>query len=355
MSIKIKKLKIENLFEIKDVEWDLNDVTVLVGKNGSGKSTILNIMKSLMMQEADKALYKCSDSEISFDDGSMIKHHDLPLDTNQLKSFMELMQSIVSKNNKKLKSKNSDITKIGSEIKKLNEVMSGIEVGDKKRLIKTGVFQIKRSSDANLRKIEASDLDKIEINEDEYGEGEGRKFDIPFEYISTINMSANSLNEVKSSDGNRTTVLDMEINKEILRLREMSKENRNLFVQTKERFVDSINSLFSESDKEVLFEDRISFKSTINNKKLSIKDLSSGERQLVYTFLKASIAAQNDAILLMDEPEISLHLAWQEKLIENLRKINPNGQIIIVTHSPAVVMNGWMNSYVDIKNIEKRH
>ena len=354
MSIKIKKLKIENLFEIKDIEWDLNDVTVLVGKNGSGKSTILNIMKSLMLQEADKGLYKCSDSEISFDDGSMIRHHDLPLDTNQLKTFMELMQSIVSKNNsKKPKSKNSEISKIGSEIKKLNDVMSGIEMGDNKKLIKTGVFQIKRASEGILKKIEASDLDKIEINEDDTGEE--RKFNIPFEYISTINMSANSLNEVKSSDGNRTTVLDMEINKEILRLREMSKENNKLFSETKERFMNSINSLFSESDKEVLFEDRLSFKSTINNKKLSIKDLSSGERQLVYTFLKASIAAQNDAILLMDEPEISLHLAWQETLIENLRKINPNGQIIIVTHSPAVVMNGWMNSYIDIKNIEKRH
>lgn len=354
MSIKIKKLKIENLFEIKDIEWDLNDVTVLVGKNGSGKSTILNIMKSLMLQEADKGLYKCSDSEISFDDGSMIRHHDLPLDTNQLKTFMELMQSIVSKNNnKKTKSKNSEISKIGSEIKKLNDVMSGIEMGDNKKLIKTGVFQIKRASEGSLKKIEASDLDKIEISEDD--SGEERKFNIPFEYISTINMSANSLNEVKSSDGNRTTVLDMEINKEILRLREMSKENSKLFSETKERFMNSINSLFSESDKEVLFEDRLSFKSTINNKKLSIKDLSSGERQLVYTFLKASIAAQNDAILLMDEPEISLHLAWQEKLIENLRKINPNGQIIIVTHSPAVVMNGWMNSYIDIKNIEKRH
>lgn len=362
MSIKIKKLKIEKLFDIKDIEWDLNDISVLVGKNGSGKSTILNVMKSLMLQEADSSLHKCSDSEISFNDGSMIRHHDLPLDTDQLKTFMELMQSIISKNeNKKAKSKNNEITQIGSEIKKLNDAMSGIEMGDNKKLIKTGVFQIKKSPEGSLKKINASDLEKINISQEDDNDNDNdnddnhKKFQIPFEYISTINMSANSLNEVKSSDGNKTTVLDMEINKEISRLRELSKENNNLFSETKERFVSSINSLFSESDKEVSFEDKISFKSTINNKKLSIRDLSSGERQLVYTFLKASIAAQNDAILLMDEPEISLHLAWQEKLIENLKKINPNGQIIIVTHSPAVVMNGWMNSYIDIKNIEKRH
>ena len=55
----------------------------------------------------------------------------------------------------------------------------------------------------------------------------------------------------------------------------------------------------------------------------------------------------------MDEPEISLHLSWQEKLLTEITKVNSLSQIIIVTHSPAMVMNGWLDSFVDIKNITK--
>lgn len=53
----------------------------------------------------------------------------------------------------------------------------------------------------------------------------------------------------------------------------------------------------------------------------------------------------------MDEPEISLHLSWQEKLISQIREVNRTSQLIIVTHSPAIVMNGWMDSFIDIKDI----
>ena len=53
----------------------------------------------------------------------------------------------------------------------------------------------------------------------------------------------------------------------------------------------------------------------------------------------------------MDEPEISLHLEWQEKLISEIMKLSPDCQLIIVTHSPAIVMNGCMDSYIDIDDI----
>ncbi|HFQ0176050.1 TPA: AAA family ATPase, partial [Escherichia coli] len=61
----------------------------------------------------------------------------------------------------------------------------------------------------------------------------------------------------------------------------------------------------------------------------------------------------DESVLLMDEPEISLHLTWQERLISTIKSINDNCQLIIVTHSPAILMKGWMDSFVDIKNISK--
>lgn len=351
MSIKINKLKIEKLFDFKDIEWDLHDVNVLVGKNGSGKSTILNIIKALMIQEAEGLVNICGDSTLRFDNGAAIKHREIPLKTDQINSLLSQMQKILSQTNKG-KSKSSDNVRLGNELKKISEVIKSIESGESNKVIKTGLFEVRRPVDdkENSSPIDG-DVENKSIENNESGDG---KYLIPFEYLSTINMSANSLNEVKSSDGLKTTVLDMEINKEVLRFNKLEKENIIKSKEIKTRFISSINSLFKDCEKEVVFEEAISFKSKVNNKNLQIKDLSSGERQLVYTLLKTSIAAQRNAILLMDEPEISLHLSWQEKLIGNLRNINPEGQIIIVTHSPAVVMDGWMNSYIDIKNIEKR-
>ena len=43
-------------------------------------------------------------------------------------------------------------------------------------------------------------------------------------------------------------------------------------------------------------------------------------------------------LLFMDEPEASLHIEWQQKLIGMIRNLNPNVQLILTTHSPAVIM-----------------
>jgi predicted ATP-binding protein involved in virulence len=53
----------------------------------------------------------------------------------------------------------------------------------------------------------------------------------------------------------------------------------------------------------------------------------------------------------MDEPEISLHVEWQQRLIETILNLNPNVQIILTTHSPAVIMNGWMDSVTEVSDI----
>ena len=53
----------------------------------------------------------------------------------------------------------------------------------------------------------------------------------------------------------------------------------------------------------------------------------------------------------MDEPEISLHLEWQKQLIGLVLKLNPNIQIVMTTHSPAVVMDGWMDHVTEVDDI----
>ena len=56
-------------------------------------------------------------------------------------------------------------------------------------------------------------------------------------------------------------------------------------------------------------------------------------------------------VLFMDEPEVSLHVEWQQRLIELILSLNPNVQIILTTHSPALVMNGWMDRVTEVSDI----
>lgn len=56
-------------------------------------------------------------------------------------------------------------------------------------------------------------------------------------------------------------------------------------------------------------------------------------------------------VLFMDEPEASLHIEWQQKLIAMIRELNPNVQIILTTHSPAVIMEGWLDAVTEVSDI----
>jgi predicted ATP-dependent endonuclease of OLD family len=54
-----------------------------------------------------------------------------------------------------------------------------------------------------------------------------------------------------------------------------------------------------------------------------------------------------------DEPELSLHVDWQKILISTMQKINANMQLIVATHSPFILYDGWENRVVNIKNLIK--
>ena len=79
--------------------------------------------------------------------------------------------------------------------------------------------------------------------------------------------------------------------------------------------------------------------------------LSSGEKQMLVILLTVLVEDQLPYVLFMDEPEVSLHVEWQKRLIDLILSLNPNVQIILTTHSPAVVMNGWMDKVTEVSDI----
>ena len=72
-------------------------------------------------------------------------------------------------------------------------------------------------------------------------------------------------------------------------------------------------------------------------KSFNIESLSSGEKQLFIRALSLKFLNANNCLILIDEPELSLHPEWQRKIVHVYEQIGENNQIIIATHSPHIV------------------
>ena len=80
-------------------------------------------------------------------------------------------------------------------------------------------------------------------------------------------------------------------------------------------------------------------------------NLSSGEKQILAILLTVLVEDNLPYVFLMDEPEVSLHVEWQKRLIDLIMELNPNVQVILTTHSPAVIMNGWIDNVTEVTDI----
>jgi ABC-type lipoprotein export system ATPase subunit len=106
-------------------------------------------------------------------------------------------------------------------------------------------------------------------------------------------------------------------------------------------FVDTFNSFLVEGKELVVTKDEL-YIVIDGDEHHSIDVLSSGERH-IFTFLALIVVAgRSRDFIFIDEPEISLNMLWQRTLLELLKKIAPDTQIIVASHSPAIAQeNPW--------------
>ena len=123
----------------------------------------------------------------------------------------------------------------------------------------------------------------------------------------------------------------------------------------KKQFQDMIDELFADTNKKIDRQsNEIQFVQTNGNgttEMITPYQLSSGEKQMLAILLTVLVENREPYALLMDEPEISLHIDWQQRLIDLIRQLNPNAQIILYTHSPALIMDGWMSNVTEVGDI----
>ena len=118
----------------------------------------------------------------------------------------------------------------------------------------------------------------------------------------------------------------------------------------KKKFQDIIDELYADTGKKIIrTENEIRFAQI--GETLVPYQLSSGEKQILAILLTVLVEDQQNYVLFMDEPEVSLHIDWQQQLIDLILQLNPNVQIILTTHSPAVIMNGWMDKVTEVSDI----
>ena len=116
---------------------------------------------------------------------------------------------------------------------------------------------------------------------------------------------------------------------------------------------ENIDTIFTELNMLIEFDkvdenDEVYFKNK-NNESFTIDNLSTGEKTLLAKVLYLYLKEIKDSVILIDEPELSLHPAWQNrilKLYEIFAKGN-NCQIIIATHSPHIIGSA-KNEYIRI-------
>lgn len=120
-------------------------------------------------------------------------------------------------------------------------------------------------------------------------------------------------------------------------------------LEPKDAFVRILGAMFHRKKAEVLPSGEMVFYSK-SGKTLKITELSSGEKQLFIILGEALLQKDAEWTYIADEPELSLHVDWQEVLVDNLRALNPNSQVIFATHSPDIISH-FSNYVIDMEKV----
>jgi predicted ATPase len=148
---------------------------------------------------------------------------------------------------------------------------------------------------------------------------------------------------------------ELKVLQEILREKQAVKQEVHKF---EDRLFEVLNEMFSNSETPELSKrigagsdnDFIFAKPDKND--IQLFQLSSGEKQLLILLMNAVLLNEKPSILLLDEPETSLHILWQEVFLDKVRYLAPNAQIIMATHgSDIFIEDEWYNKTSNIKSL----
>ena len=115
------------------------------------------------------------------------------------------------------------------------------------------------------------------------------------------------------------------------------------FIDQLDLFTDIINSRLKFKEIKISREKGIVVYKSGTDDQLKLNHLSSGEKQEIILFYELVFESDKNIHLLIDEPEISLHIEWQLKFMDDLLKIadKKRFKVTVATHSPQIINNHW--------------
>lgn len=322
--MKIKKIKIQSLYGELDFSWDFDDkVNILAGINGSYKTTLLNIINRVTNHE--DIGYPVSVVEANYTDDIKLTYTRRERDIKSIMDNPNANRVIIEM----LQKEHPDWF-AGDEVQNVQlAVISYLEEKNGKKLEKRDYEAVKRLDYVNTFDV-SSDLDKESVLNAQLR----RLQEMYAYYLSDL---ARQISDKVKLDGS------------------VSKEQMNAINHDRDEFIRIINDMFKETGKVLLESESNLVFVKDGERRIQLNNLSAGEKQLLIILLTALLEKRQEYIMVLDEPEISMHIDMQYTLIDNLLKLNPNVQLIVSTHSPSIFGSGWGDKVVYSEDLVKRN
>lgn len=304
--MKIEKIHLENhlLFGTMDINFTgpdgkALDTIVIAGINGTGKTKLLNMILDILTQFGNEHKKSYVDLDLS----KLYKKHELKYPSTQ-----EFEKEVIGYT--------FNATR-GRQHIELKIILEDIDEQDRPKIIYM-------PTEINFDKLET------------------RTQSFAYKYQLRNIIDQKTVNNVPS-------FLATIINDEIYKSPDLPAK------ESIEKICSEINSIFDilEIDARIVGlnpegEKLPTFKNSAG-KTFDINNLSSGEKQLFVRIMSLKMMNANNSIILIDEPEISLHPGWQQKIMKIYEKIGDNNQVIAATHSPHVVSSVKKESVILLK------
>ena len=298
--MRIKNFSIDNLYYEYNFSHTLDEnVNIFVGNNGSFKTTLLRLLRHAIAYEKNGQFFQSRLTKVTFKDDVVMEYHETENMLSKDKDGEDILKNITS----------------------WTPMLNGRRITDSeyRKLLKldfVSTFDVKGDGKSSQDSYLDTRLEKLQSD---YGY-----------YLSDL------VKELTERINNNSSITKQELEK--------INERKNLFIRL-------VNECFSETGKELSNDSTKLVFIKDNSIGIYPKELSSGEKQLLIILLTVLLERNEEYILMLDEPEISMHISWQYKLIDMILELNPSVQILLTTHSPMIFSDGWGDKAIHMEDI----
>ena len=425
---KIQNVIIKGFWGEHTVSTKFNlDVTIFIGRNGTGKTTFINLLQAVITVDLEmlyslqfdtielilingKRTRKILVSKISKDfEYHFLEYkigpskYDLPIFSernlqysrhrsgglhpkfyraieyikNKLTDLINLSYlSVHRKNTLKVDNYRERETPINSIDLKLLELMG--ELTSYQLQLETELSNLSKSFQVDVLKsllfnkqfdfvnvnepIKLKDLDlkKIRVGLKQAYKGLGildeETTKIIEEHTLAISSAAKSINKhvadsnqpIYPNDVTPLTLLGR--TRRIIDLSSKLEDNKTSLFTPINKYLKLLNEYNFKKDFELNSREELGLQISKDGQPIPTAQLSSGEKQLIILLTESLLQKNKQTVFIADEPELSLHIEWQRRVIPSIKELNPNAQVIIATHSPEIV-GKWKSNTINMENI----